>query len=75
MLQRLAQFRVALAEFFEQTHVFDGDHRLRGKGFQQRYLLVSERLQFRTTDVDQPDSRALAKQRRDEQGSNTAPHV
>ena len=31
MLQRLAQFRVALAEFFEQSHVFDGDHRLIGK--------------------------------------------
>ncbi len=35
MLQRLAQLRVALAEFFEQAHVLDGDHRLVGEGFEQ----------------------------------------
>src|SRR6266496_1161561 len=28
MLEGLAQFRVALAEFPEEPHVFDGDHRL-----------------------------------------------
>ncbi len=28
MLQGLAQFRVALAEFLEQADVLDGDHRL-----------------------------------------------
>ena len=33
MLQRLAQFRVALAEFLEQAHVLDCDHRLVGEGF------------------------------------------
>ena len=35
MLQRLAQFRVALLEFFEQPHVFDGDHGLGGESFEQ----------------------------------------
>ena len=35
MLQRLAQFRVALLDFLEQPHVLDGDHRLIGKGFEQ----------------------------------------
>ena len=34
MLQRLAQFRVALLQFFKQPHVLDGDDRL-----------VSERLE------------------------------
>ena len=34
MLQRLAQFCVALAEFFEQPHVFDGDDRLIGESLQ-----------------------------------------
>src|ERR1051325_8841424 len=32
MLQRLAQLRVALVEFFKQPYVFDGDHRLIGEG-------------------------------------------
>ena len=31
MLQRLAQFRVALAEFLEQAHVLDGDDGLVGE--------------------------------------------
>ena len=35
MLQRLAQFRVALLEFLEQAHVLDGDHGLIGEGFQE----------------------------------------
>ena len=35
MLQRLAQFRVALLQFLEQPHVLDGDHRLGGEGFEQ----------------------------------------
>ena len=33
MLQRLAQFRVALAEFLEQPHVLDGDDGLIGESF------------------------------------------
>ena len=43
MLQCLAQFRVALAEFLKQAHVLDGDDRLVGKGFKQRDLLVGKR--------------------------------
>ena len=45
MLQRFAQFRVALAEFLEQPHVLDGDDRLVGEGFEERDLLVGERLE------------------------------
>ena len=33
MLQGLAQFCVALAEFLKQAHVLDGDHGLIGEGF------------------------------------------
>src|SRR5215471_9781268 len=33
MLQRLAQFSIALLQFLEQPDVFDGDHRLRSEGF------------------------------------------
>ena len=43
MLQGLAQFGVALAEFLEQPHVLDGDHRLVGEGLEKRDLLVGER--------------------------------
>ena len=42
MLQRFAQFRVALLEFLEQPDVFDSDHGLRGEGLQQFDLLVRE---------------------------------
>ena len=34
MLQGLAQFRVALAEFLEQPHVLDRDDGLVGEGFE-----------------------------------------
>ena len=44
MLQRLAQFRVTLAEFLEQAHVFDCDDGLVGEGFKKRDLPVGERL-------------------------------
>ena len=43
MLQRLAQFRVALPEFLEQPHVLDRDHGLIGEGFEKRDLLVGKR--------------------------------
>src|SRR5215475_10386772 len=34
MLQRLAQFRVALFQLFEQPDVLNGDNRLSGEGFE-----------------------------------------
>ena len=46
MLQRLAQFRIALAEFLEQPHVLDGDHGLVGEGFEKFDLFISERANF-----------------------------
>ena len=53
MLQGLAQFCVALAEFFEQAHVLDGDHGLVGEGFEERDLFVCERTDFRAANQDQ----------------------
>ena len=47
MLQRLAQFRVALLELLKQPHVLDGDHGLVGEGLEQGDLLVGERTDFR----------------------------
>ena len=40
MLQRLAQFRVALLDFFEQPHILDSDDRLIGEGFEQSDLFL-----------------------------------
>ena len=41
MLQRLAQFRVALLDFLEQPHVLDRDDRLIGEGFEQSLICFS----------------------------------
>ncbi len=60
MLQRLAQFRVALAEFLEQAHVLDGDHGLVGEGFKQFDLLVGERTNLHTSNDDRPKRNTLA---------------
>ena len=40
MLQGLAQFRIALLQFFEQPHVLDGDDGLVRKGFEKRDLFL-----------------------------------
>ena len=63
MLQSFAQFRVALAEFVEQPHVFDGDDRLVGEGFKKSDLFVRERTNFGAANKDGPNRNSLAKQR------------
>ena len=35
MLQRLAQFRIALLQFLEQSNIFDGDNGLGGESFRE----------------------------------------
>ena len=52
MLQRLAQFCVALLNLFEQPHVLDGDDRLVGEGFKKRDLLFCEGTDLRSADHD-----------------------
>ena len=52
MLQRLAQFRVALAEFLEQAHVLDGDHGLVGEGLEERDLLVRRKAELRVAESE-----------------------
>ena len=64
MLQRLAQFRIALLEFFEQANVLDGDHRLIGEGFKKRDLLVGKRTDLRAANDDRADRNTFAQQRR-----------
>ena len=54
MLQRLAQFCVALLDFFEQPHVLDGDDGLIGEGFEQVDLLFGERPDLGAANDDCP---------------------
>ena len=61
MLQRLAQFCVAFLDFFEQAHVFDGDDRLSGEGFEKSDLLVSERSNFGRRIMNCADRKSFAK--------------
>ena len=63
MLQRLAQFCVALLEFFEQANVLDCDDRLSSEGFEQSNLLFRERLNLGTANPDCANCEALAQQR------------
>src|SRR5687767_3162595 len=70
MLQRLAQFCVALLDLFEQADVFDGDYGLVCEGFEQIDLLIREWPNLSPTDQDGSDRDALAQQRSGEHGSS-----
>ena len=59
MLQGLAQFSVALAEFLEQAHVLNGDHRLVGEGFEKRDLLIGKWSNLLSTNYNYPDRNSL----------------
>ena len=50
-----ASSRVRASQFLEQPHVLDGDHRLVGEGCDQLDLLVSERLDFCSLDMNHSD--------------------
>ena len=60
MLQRLAQFRVALLDLLEQAHVLDGDDRLVGESLEEVDLLVGEWTDLRPADHDRTDGDTFA---------------
>ena len=60
MLQGLAQFCVALLDFLEQSHVFNGDHGLISEGFEQFDLLVREWTYLCSTDHNRSDRNFLS---------------
>ena len=64
MLQRLAQFRVALLDFFEQPHVLDGDDRLVSEGFEKCDLFLGEGTDLDSTNKNCPDRNPFSEQRR-----------
>ena len=68
MLQRLAQFCIALAEFLEQPHVLDGDHGLVGEGLKKAICLSVEWANFGAANHDSSDGNSFAQQRRRKHG-------
>src|SRR5262245_26564106 len=70
MLQSLAQFRVALLDLLEQSHVLDRDDRLVGEGFEELDLLFREGADYSTTNDDDADRLVLAHEGRNEYRSD-----
>ena len=60
VLARLRELPVLVLNFVEQTHVFNGDHRLVGEGGHQLYLLFGKRLDPLSRDCDHADRHLLA---------------
>ena len=71
MLQRLAQFRVALLQFFEEADVLDGDDGLVGEGLEKRDLLIGEGTNLGSANLNRADGNSFAKQWRNESGART----
>ena len=70
MLQRLAQFRVAFLDFFEQPHVLDSDDGLVGKGFEKSNLFLREGTNSGAANQISRRSDALSQQRRGKDGTS-----
>jgi hypothetical protein len=62
MLQRLAQFCIALFNLLEQPHIFDGDDGLVGKGFEKIDLLIGERTDFGPANADATNCNSFSQQ-------------
>src|SRR5262249_10997786 len=62
VLQGLAQFRIPLLDFLEQSHVLDRNHGLIGESFQQLDLHRREGAHLHPTDHDRPNRNALTQQ-------------
>ena len=60
LAHRACQFVGSLVQFFKQPHVFDGDHRLVGEGFEQGDLLVREGTDFSGGELMTPTAHPLA---------------
>src|SRR5438477_9447961 len=46
LLKRLGEVAIARLQLLEQADILDGDHGLVGKGLEQRYLFIRERLGY-----------------------------
>src|SRR5215475_2630989 len=62
VLQGLAQFRVALLDLLEQSHVLNGDNGLISEDFKKSYLLFGEGPNFRPANRNHSDRSSLPEQ-------------
>ena len=73
LLERLGELPVSRLELLEQPHVLDRDHRLRGKGLQERDLPVGEGSRRVPSHRDRPDGFALPEKRRGQDRARIGP--
>src|SRR5215831_6671202 len=71
MLQRLAQFRVALLNLFEEADVLDSDDRLVRESFEKSDLFLCERINFPSANENRSNRGTFAHQRDSKLGSIT----
>src|SRR5262249_48517551 len=71
MLQGFPQFRVAFLYLFEQSYILDGDYRLICKCLEERYLLLGERIDYRTSNKNGPNWNLFAQEWHSKYGSIT----
>ena len=71
VLERDAEFFLALAYFIQQPRVLHRDHRLGGEVLQQCYLFLRERADFSAPSLMNPRSAAVLAQRHQQAG----PHI
>ena len=71
MLQRLAQFRIALLQFFEQADVFNCYHGLVREGLEKSDLLVGKGVNLQATNQNSPDCNSFTEQWRSQPGPNS----
>ena len=70
LLQGFGEFAVALLQFFEQSHVLDGDDRLVGEGLEKPDLLFREGTDFGATNINRPDGNTFTEERGHKEGSS-----
>src|SRR5262249_12746263 len=71
MFQGFAQLCIALLDFFEQSHVLNGNHCLVSEGLEKGDLLFGEGTDIRPTDRYGTDGHILAEKRRRHRRSDT----
>src|SRR5262249_15125091 len=70
MLQRLAQFGVALLQFLEQSHIFNRNHRLVGESFEESYLLFAKGSNLRAANMNRTNRNIFTHQWYSQYGPN-----
>src|SRR4030095_8793748 len=71
LLQSLSNFTIAFLQFFEQSNIFNCDHSLVSKGFEESDLLLGEMIDYRTSKKNGPNRCLCAQECHGKYGSIT----